>query len=739
MTDVSDTTQPVNRKPGSTIQGNANTTPAVPSFLKNMYSNAISVRDTVIDTLEENDLGAFADVVRAVTGTPINLRRQTTSPGQFSLGATDYSNRPTIFVVKNKANGKSGAAEEPVSEFSDWFLNSVQEQDMERTDVVETFGAPHIFVSGRFTRKVVFSGMVRTTQHNAEARQVAERVPQHVLLRNFYERYLRATSQATLDYFTRITVDGDIYEGYVTNLQLPRDANLEMVMPFSLSMICVRRSNIHDADAVASLARFVGEKKKKLAPAFATASLTDAHAGFSMSLISGTSDSEAGTSVNVGKTKEDGTFLGISPTVKLHSTYAGQVIKLSGDGLGIWAVKYADDGTPVSGTVSRGGDAPLKLVLVSYAKLVENAKASNGQSSLSIQFSAASKAGPILQIVAVASDLPSIKLKSLVLTNGDGSKFNAAIDGANAKVIVTDARKSAVLLSGIWAIPFSLTAEYATLDGVVLSAGTIPSPTTDTALIMKIGPGGISQRGGKAANNAFDAAIARPGVIETSASTTTPAPGIVMYSSLFYFFSTTTSVLNTNPFAIADSVSCLLGLSSSFPPYQVNTTQVDIQLDMGKPTIISSLFSGLLTPFLIVHASVVADSTGGIVASYYASFSVAKSLDAVEQSLQSDVYDSFLSSATLSLQYDQGALVSRVSKSSSPGGGGSLNLSSGVLNVPLSVTVDATDKDLVVFKLAFTPLASSAVLSGLLSRPVTGSITFPSVYQLEAIPLNFTQ
>ena len=739
MTDVSDTTQPVDRQPGSTVQGNANTTPAAPSFLKNLYSNGIAFRDTVIDTLEKKDLGAFADVIRAISGLDINTRRSTTSPGQFSPGSTNYTNRPTIFVVKNKVNGKTGASEEPIGEFSDWFLNSVQEQDMERTDVVETFGAPHIFVSGRFTRKIVFSGMVRTTQHNAEASKASERVPQHVLLRNFYERFLRATSQATLDYFTRITVDGDIYEGYITNLQLPRDANLEMVMPFALSMICVRRYNIHDADAVSSLSRFVGDKKKKLAPAFASASLTDAHAGFSLSLISGTTDSATGTSVNVGKTKEDGTFLGISPTVKLHSSYAGQVIQLSGDGLGIWAIKYADDGTPVSGTVSRGGDAALKIVLVSYAKLVENAKASNGQSSLNIQFSAAGKAGPVLQIVAVASDLPSIKLKSLVLTRGDGAKFNATIDGQSVKVVVTDARKAAVLLSGIWSIPFSLTAEYATLDGVVLPADTIPSPPAQTALITKIGSGGIAQRGGQAANNDFDAAVARPGVVETSAAITTPAPGTVLYSSLFYFLSTTTAVNSANPFAIADSVSCLLGLSSGFPPYQINESRVEIQLDMGKPTLVGSLFSSLLTKFLVVRASAVTDSSSGIRASYHADFSVAKSLAAFEQGIGSDVYDSFLSSATLSLQYDQGILVSRISKSASPGGGGSLNLSSGTLSVPMSVTVDATDKDLVVFKLTFTPTAavSSTILSEILSNPVIGSITFPSVYQLEAIPVNF--
>jgi hypothetical protein len=706
-----------------------------------MYSNAISVRDTVIDTLEKNDLGAFADAVRAVTGVPVNIRRRTTSPGQFSPGSTDYSNRPTIFVVKNKANGQTGAAEEPVGEFSDWFLNTVQEQDMERTDVVETFGAPHIFVSGRFTRKIVFSGMVRTTQHNAESSKASDRVPQHVLLRNFYERFLRATSQATLDYFTRITVDGDIYEGYITNLQLPRDANLEMVMPFALSMICVRRYNIHDADAVASLSRFVGDKKKKLAPAFASASLTDASAGFVMSLDTGGSNSTTGVSVNVGKTKEDGTFLGISPTIKLNTSYAGQVIQLSGDGVGTWALRYAEDGTPVSGTISRGDSREIKLVLVSYAKLVENAKASNGQSSLSVQFSAAGKAGPAMQIVAVASDLPSVKLKSLVLTLGNGAKFNATIEGTSIKLVVADARKAAVLNSGQWKIPFTLTAEYATTDGKLLVADAIPSPPAETATIAATGFPARPTRGGSLVTAEYDTGVARPGFSAATSVISTPSAGSVLYSNLSYTFSSLTDVSLFNPFIIADSVSTSIRLDTAFASLLPSVYSVDLSLDLGKPSLLPSIFSTLLTTRFKASVFNVFDSTTGTRATYKAFLTLAKSQEAISQNLPATVYASFLHASTLSLQYDQGAIISRLSPSSTPSNGGSLNLSSGVVSLPLAIAIDATPADVVSLTLTFTPTASvsSDILSGILSNPVTGSITFPAVYQLEAIPLNFSK
>ena len=140
--------------------------------------------------------------------------RRLFAPGQFPAGATNYTNRPSITVIKNTTSSATGqATQTPIGSYSDWYLNSVQEQDVERTDIIETFGAPHLFTSGRFTRKMVFSGFVRTTAMNNASTTVNDRVPQHVLLRNFYENFLRSTSQAKFNYFTRIVVDGDTYEG----------------------------------------------------------------------------------------------------------------------------------------------------------------------------------------------------------------------------------------------------------------------------------------------------------------------------------------------------------------------------------------------------------------------------------------------------------------------------------------------------------------------------------------------
>jgi hypothetical protein len=272
-------------------------------------------------------------------------------------------------------------------------LNSVQEQDVERTDIIETFGAPHIFTSGRFTRKMVFSGFVRTTAMNSSSQTVNNRVPQHVLLRNFYENFLRSTAQAKYDYFTRIVVDGDTYEGYCISLQLPRDASLEMVMQFALTMIVVRRYNIHDNDAINALSVFQTAAIAQLSPSFATAELKDAQP-FSIVL--------SPSNLNVGLVGPSGSSL-TYVVLNLTTPSGGQIITVSGPGTGIWSLTYASDNTPVSGTPSRGGTVALNLVLLSYSALVASGTEQSNVTQQQTQMLTLSAAGQSTDLTIVSA------------------------------------------------------------------------------------------------------------------------------------------------------------------------------------------------------------------------------------------------------------------------------------------------------------------------------------------------
>jgi hypothetical protein len=109
--------------------------------------------------------------------------------------------------------------------------------------VVETFGNPHFFSAGRFVRKYSFSGRLRTTPVNWISTRPEYRVPQSVLFRRFYDTYLRMTEQVRTGRFTRITVDGDVYDGYVTTLNLARASDPETVADFAFSFLGVRRAH----------------------------------------------------------------------------------------------------------------------------------------------------------------------------------------------------------------------------------------------------------------------------------------------------------------------------------------------------------------------------------------------------------------------------------------------------------------------------------------------------------------
>jgi hypothetical protein len=139
--------------------------------------------------------------------------------------------------------------------FNDFILTNIQEQDAEKSMIVETFGAPHVFASGRMMRMYQFAGMVKTSIRNW---QEAGAVPQHTSFRVFYDQYLRASKMAARGQFARIVVDSDVYEGWVTTLNMSRDSDHENFVQFTFQFCAFdRRNAVYDAAAKAALkARF---------------------------------------------------------------------------------------------------------------------------------------------------------------------------------------------------------------------------------------------------------------------------------------------------------------------------------------------------------------------------------------------------------------------------------------------------------------------------------------------------
>lgn len=174
----------------------------------------------------------------------------------------EYAHRPAIKVYRGNVTGSDGAF---VGHFDDWILGSVQESDAEKVEVIETFGAPHLFASGRFIRKYNFAGVLRLAPVNPRAYGGSDdlvlRTSQVDMFRVFYDKYLRATQQAEYGYYTVIEAGDALYRGFVTTYNIHREAATEGFVPFNFSFLGVARSGVHDSDAEARLKVFVGNGK----------------------------------------------------------------------------------------------------------------------------------------------------------------------------------------------------------------------------------------------------------------------------------------------------------------------------------------------------------------------------------------------------------------------------------------------------------------------------------------------
>ncbi len=257
--------------------------------------------------------------------------------GTNNIESLLYKNRPVIEIIdSDNENTKTKVK----YKYDQWILTSVQEQDAEKIDVIETFGEPHLFASGRFTRRYTFQGMLRTTPINSLSpdgpggtQQLASiyneltgkilRTPQTVLFRNFYDKYMRISEQAKQKTFTRITVDKEVYEGFVTTFNVARDSSVETTSPFVFTMVAFNRYHIDlDQPAVDII-----KSTQKLNPVpvakKAGEELKDAQPGTGLSTVP--------NRVNIGKQSVDNpdTSSADKQVIQLYSTNNKEMIFVS--------------------------------------------------------------------------------------------------------------------------------------------------------------------------------------------------------------------------------------------------------------------------------------------------------------------------------------------------------------------------------------------------------------------------
>lgn len=120
------------------------------------------------------------------------------------------------------------------SEYSNFILQSVQDQRMEKQQILETFGADYLMLFGPAPHFLQVSAMLI---HSLDFDWKTE------FLEN-YEKYLRGTRAIEQGARTYLFYDGAIVEGYILNAQVAETADNPQLVPLSFQFFVTHHENI---------------------------------------------------------------------------------------------------------------------------------------------------------------------------------------------------------------------------------------------------------------------------------------------------------------------------------------------------------------------------------------------------------------------------------------------------------------------------------------------------------------
>lgn len=145
-----------------------------------------------------------------------------------------------LFILPEWASDIRGTIESPLYDdqvytTTDFILSSVNEQDAEKYQIIETFGDNILYFYGERPSVYSFSGNLLNTNN-------------HQWRNNFYRMYkdrfrgTRCVENKTRAY---ILYEDIIVEGYILNLSMTLSSNETKVVPFSFSMYITNQANVN--------------------------------------------------------------------------------------------------------------------------------------------------------------------------------------------------------------------------------------------------------------------------------------------------------------------------------------------------------------------------------------------------------------------------------------------------------------------------------------------------------------
>ena len=169
---------------------------------------------------------AFVQVMRA-DGVVLKVFNQLTSA---------QNNVESKYGTSQYLSGAAGlgGTEPMATAWTDWLLQAVREERMEKTQIVETFGETYLYAFGEKPRTLVFSGLLmNTTDFNWRG--------------TFWEnwdKYFRATKLIENNARIYIGFDDIIVEGYPLNAVASQTADSPNAMSFSFNFFVTNYTNI---------------------------------------------------------------------------------------------------------------------------------------------------------------------------------------------------------------------------------------------------------------------------------------------------------------------------------------------------------------------------------------------------------------------------------------------------------------------------------------------------------------
>ena len=150
----------------------------------------------------------------------------------YSILTIRKADGSTIPLVSESAYGVEGG-QGKVAEYADYILQHVNDQRMEKQQIIETFGESYVFFFGERPRVVTFSGVLINTDDFTWRTQFWYN----------YDKYLRGTKLVQSNARAYLAYDTMIIEGFPISAQANDDSSNPYMVQFQMSMLVTNSSD----------------------------------------------------------------------------------------------------------------------------------------------------------------------------------------------------------------------------------------------------------------------------------------------------------------------------------------------------------------------------------------------------------------------------------------------------------------------------------------------------------------